>query len=110
MFQSRIVLLSGWIAAALGGCSIHPLPNDALSARLDTVSIVRHIRCEARMAWKLAIADYFQNTEQFAVGSATYRVGGELRNDKFAFAELNKHLRGVDSEAANNVRIYENAV
>jgi hypothetical protein len=98
------------LAATSGGCSIHPLPDDVLSARLDTVSIVHRIRCEARMAWKLAIADYFQNTEQFAVASPTYQVGGQLRNNEFLFVDLNKHLSGVDPQAAGNVRLYEQAV
>ena len=62
------------------------------------------------MAWKLAVADYFQNTEQFAVGSSTYVVGEQLRLNKFSFAKLNSHMRGIDSEAANNVLNYEKTV
>jgi GR25 family glycosyltransferase involved in LPS biosynthesis len=36
------------IAGYLGGCAIHPLPED--TARFDTNAIVLHIRCEARSA------------------------------------------------------------
>ena len=105
----RIFLII-FASICLGACAIHPLPNDVLSARLDTVSIVRHIRCEARMAYKLAVADYFQNTEQFAVGSATYVVGEQLRLNKFPFAKLNSHMRGIDRDAAKNVLMYQKTV
>jgi hypothetical protein len=59
------------------------------------------------MAWKLAVADYFQNTEQFAVGSPTYVVGEQLRLNQFPFDKLNSHLRPVDRQAADNVLMYE---
>src|SRR3954447_9065606 len=35
-------------AASLGGCAIHPLPEDVTG--VDTADIVRQIRCEAREA------------------------------------------------------------
>lgn len=38
----------GFLALALGGCSIHPLPED--STRFSTYEIVRQIRCETREA------------------------------------------------------------
>lgn len=59
------------------------------------------------MAWKLAVADYFQNVEQFPEGSSTFAVGGRLRMNDFAFADLNSHLKDVDRQAAANVRSYE---
>lgn len=44
----RKVIFAALFIAALGGCSIHPLPNDVTS--FDTYEIVKKIRCEARYA------------------------------------------------------------
>jgi hypothetical protein len=105
MFLSKGIAVV--LALCAGGCAIHPLPDDAISAGRDTVSIVRHIRCEARLAVKLAIADYFQNPEQFASGSPTARIGERLRSGAIPLGKLNRYLRLVDRGAAANVLRYE---
>jgi hypothetical protein len=105
----KTVISAGIIAASfsIGGCAIHPLTDDIISARMDTVSIVRHIRCEARAAFVLAIADYFQNHEQFDVGSPTDLVGARIRSGEITTQTLNSHLKEVDKQAAANVLNYE---
>lgn len=46
---SRLILLAfGLGVVSLGGCAIHPLPDDF--ARISTYNIVRQVRCETRAA------------------------------------------------------------
>jgi hypothetical protein len=52
------VLSAAIISAGLGGCAIHPLPEQV--AGVDTPHIVRQIRCEARDAVKTTLLDFLE--------------------------------------------------
>lgn len=56
MIQIRRVLTAAVVSASLGGCAIHPLPEQV--AGVDTPHIVRQIRCETREAVKSTLKDF----------------------------------------------------
>jgi hypothetical protein len=58
MNQIRRVLTAAALSASLGGCAIHPLPEQV--AGVDTPHIVRQIRCEARDAVKATLMDFLR--------------------------------------------------
>jgi len=49
-------LVSGLLAVYFGGCALHPLPKDY--ARVPTVKITKHIRCETQRALHSILVDY----------------------------------------------------
>lgn len=58
MIQIRRALTAAVVSAGLGGCAIHPLPEQV--AGVDTPHIVRQIRCEARDAVKATLMDFLR--------------------------------------------------
>jgi hypothetical protein len=58
MISIRHVLTAAVVSAGLGGCAIHPLPEQV--AGVDTPHIVRQIRCEARDAVKATLMDFLR--------------------------------------------------
>jgi len=56
MIQIRRVFTAAVISAGLGGCAIHPLPEQVTG--VDTPHIVRQIRCETREAVKSTLKDF----------------------------------------------------
>jgi hypothetical protein len=60
MFSWRRSLLAIGISVILGGCAIHPLPENVTGVK--TTRIVDRIRCEARDA-VLAAEDKFQSPQ-----------------------------------------------
>lgn len=56
MSQIRRVLSAAVVSASLGGCAIHPLPEQVTG--VDTPHIVRQIRCETREAVKSTLMDF----------------------------------------------------
>lgn len=58
MRQIRRVLTAAIVSAGLGGCAIHPLPEQV--AGVDTPHIVRQIRCETRDAVKATLLDFLR--------------------------------------------------
>ncbi len=66
---AAVFLLS---ALALSGCAIHPLPEDV--ARLDTIEIVDHIRCEMYDALRHQVVIGFQLSDS----EAAHQVAREI--------------------------------
>lgn len=97
----RMILL-GFAAFGMVGCSIHPLPEDVLGQAFPTRLIVHHIRCEARAAIKQAIIDYLRHVkltdlaEQFSAPS-------------FHLEELDRHLSAMPDRIRSNIIKYERA-
>jgi hypothetical protein len=56
MSQIRRILTAAVVSASLGGCAIHPLPEQVTG--VDTPHIVRQIRCETREAVKSTLMDF----------------------------------------------------
>jgi hypothetical protein len=56
MSQIRRILTAAVVSASLGGCAIHPLPEQVTC--VDTPHIVRQIRCETREAVKSTLMDF----------------------------------------------------
>lgn len=57
---------------ALSGCAIHPLPEDV--ARLDTIEIVEHIRCEMYDALRHQVVIGFQLSDSEAARQVAHEI------------------------------------
>jgi hypothetical protein len=75
MFIRKDAIIAG-LALSLAGCSIHPLPHDVTG--LDTATIVRKIRCEARQA-VIDIAVEYSHTH----GHLEVNTAADLRAPNF---------------------------
>ena len=62
------------LAGLLSGCAIHPLPEDV--ARLDTIEIVEHIRCEMYDALRHQVVIGFQLSDS----EAAHQVAREIED------------------------------
>ena len=92
-----------FLAGIGAGCSIHPLPDDVISAKVGTTSIVRHIRCEARAGFTTAIADYFRGLDYHP---PTVAIGEKLKNKSIKLNELGNYFPRIDRDAVENIRKY----
>lgn len=92
MFFRIILALS--FPLSLCACATHPLPEDY--ARVDTFSIVKRIRCEARSAIKDATAEFlkkFDPNDRYAIDS-----GAALASGTMDFAELDVARLGPNTK------------
>jgi hypothetical protein len=96
-------LIAASLALGSAGCAVHPLTNDFVSAKVGTTSIVRHIRCEARSGFTLAIADYFRTLKYHP---PTVAIGDKLRSREIKLNELGKYFRRIDADAVSNIEKY----
>ena len=94
MIKSFLVLLFSGLAVAIGGCSIHPLPEDITG--VSTYHIVRQIRCEARQAVIDSVIGWL--THEKKVSPASRAIGFEFANHR-PIEELSPSLlRGRDRD------------
>ncbi|WP_281801227.1 hypothetical protein [Methylocystis echinoides] len=92
------------IAAALGGCGVHPLPEDVTP--LDTNAIVLQIRCEAREGPKEAALAFLLNPK-FQFPEKTLSRARELASGEIAFADFSPNQ--LDPVAGFYLAKYEQA-
>lgn len=92
------------IAAALGGCGVHPLPEDVTP--LDTNAIVLQIRCEAREGLKEAALAFLLNPK-FQFPEKTLSRARELASGEIAFADFSPNQ--LDPVAGFYLAKYEQA-
>ena len=84
MLFSRMALTC-CASIALAGCAIHPLPEDY--AALDTFSIAKQIRCEARQSIRSAAIRFFRQSS----AAETRRIAEELADNTLPFYKLDLH-------------------
>jgi hypothetical protein len=78
--------------AAVGGCAIHPLPEDMSGA--STYDIVRQIRCETRQAIIVTVLDWLtseQNEKERKVDPASRQIANAFRQGR-PMREFNPQL------------------
>lgn len=76
----RALFLLGTVL--LGGCAVHPLPEDY--SRVPTYQIVRQIRCETRQALIDVLFNYLATEDNKQYGhldDASYKIGVKARED-----------------------------
>jgi hypothetical protein len=88
-------------ALILGGCSIHPLPDDV--THIPTNLIVRHVRCEARDGIKQNLLDYLS----ISPSAADRKIAQGISDGTIPFETVNDAMFQGDSQTI--VKTFENA-
>jgi hypothetical protein len=90
------------IAAGVGGCAIHPLPEDVTGYR--TYDIVQKIRCEAREAVKSKLIAFLTYPDS---PPRTQEIGRELQDGRRSFKNFDTGM--LDKTTRRYVDLYANS-
>jgi hypothetical protein len=91
------------VSAAIGGCSVHPIPDDVTGN--TTLLIVRKVRCEARYAIQSELARILEETE----AGVALAAGKPVRDFKGEF-DRNPMLAGHPQNIALVSRYWSTAI
>ncbi|KAF0230369.1 MAG: hypothetical protein FD175_1691 [Beijerinckiaceae bacterium] len=100
MNKNRLIFLLA--TAGLGGCATHPLPENY--SGVNTVDIVRKIRCEARSAIAERAIMFLMRDDAPA---KTYKIGEALKKGNLSFKNVNYY--DLDMKTAEYVKKYDNS-
>lgn len=92
----RTVFTLAACAAALAGCSIHPIPDDV--TRDSTVSIVQAIRCETRSAIRPQLADILSQS----TSPRTRQIADELASGRRDLHQI--YRRDIDPASLREMK------